>query len=167
MDGGVDRAIINFFGVELKERVQEHILQAFRGEQPVGTSVIIATGHAEHPFLAHTPTMRVPMPIADTDNVYLAMSAMLLAVWQHNRAGGQIIRLVACPGLGTATGRVPYRQAARHMALAYRHFLNPPQAIDWRYALTRQDAIASAAEERPAGHRRRTENRDTEDGRIG
>src|SRR5437764_7998610 len=61
MDGGVDLAIINYFGVEVMDRVQEHIIKEFRGEQPVGTSCIISTDHAKHPFLAHTPTMRIPL----------------------------------------------------------------------------------------------------------
>lgn len=32
-------------------------LISHEGEQPVGTSFIIETGNAKHPFLAHTPTM--------------------------------------------------------------------------------------------------------------
>ncbi len=147
MDGGVDLAIIQFFGLELMDAVQERILREFRGEQPVGTSFIIETGHPEHPFLAHTPTMRVPMPITRTDNVYQAMWAMLLAVDRHNAAGsGMPIRSIACPGLGTATGRVPFDEAARQMSCAYRHFLTPPTAITWPYAVARQDAVGWGGE---------------------
>ncbi|MBD2099727.1 macro domain-containing protein [Leptolyngbya sp. FACHB-261] len=146
MDGGVDLAIIRYFGLELMERVQEHIIQQFRGEQPVGTSFIIGTGHPQHPFLAHTPTMRVPMLISQTDNVYQAMWAMLLAVWQHNQKEIRKIRTVACPGLGTATGRMPFQRAAKHMALAYKNFLNPPQTISWPYAESRQTAIGSGGD---------------------
>jgi O-acetyl-ADP-ribose deacetylase (regulator of RNase III) len=141
MDGGVDLAIVRFFGKSLRDRVQQHILQEYLGEQPVGTSFIVETGHPKHPFVAHTPTMRVPIEIAHTDNVYLAMWAMLLAVRRHNRQAEQRIRVVACPGLGTATGRVPPREAARQMALAYRHFLNPPAHIDWQFANERQNSI--------------------------
>lgn len=141
MDGGVDLAIIGFFGVELLDRVHARILDEFLGEQPIGTSVIIETGHSTHPFLAHTPTMRVPMPIAMTDQVYLAMWAMLLAVRKHNLNSDRLIRTVACPGLGTATGRVPADEAARQMALAYRHFLYPPELISWPMAQERQRAI--------------------------
>lgn len=61
MDGGVDLAIRNFFGIQLEEAVQQYILDNYHGEQPVGTSFIIETGNPKHPFLAHTPTMRVPM----------------------------------------------------------------------------------------------------------
>lgn len=147
MDGGVDLAIIQFFGLELMDAVQERILREYRGEQPVGTSFIIETGHPEHPFLAHTPTMRVPMPITRTDNVYQAMWAMLLAVDRHNAAGSATpIRTIACPGLGTATGRVPFDEAARQMSCAYRHFLTPPKAITWPYAATRQDAVGWGGE---------------------
>lgn len=141
MDGGVDAAIIQFFGYNLQERVQQRILDEFLGEQPVGTSIIVETNHSKHPYIAHTPTMRVPMDIAHTDHVYLAMWAMLLSVRQHNLKSEKQINIIACPGLGTATGHVPYRQAARQMALAYEHFLNPPSYIDWRLADKRQDAI--------------------------
>jgi O-acetyl-ADP-ribose deacetylase (regulator of RNase III) len=147
MDGGVDLAIIRFFGIELMDRVQEHILQEFRGEQPVGTCCIIPTAHAQHPFLAHAPTMRIPMAIARTDNVYRAMSAMLLAVWQHNRSNAAKIRKVACPGLGTATGQVSFRSAAKQMALAYQNFLAPPKSISWPHAISRQQAIGLGGDE--------------------
>jgi O-acetyl-ADP-ribose deacetylase (regulator of RNase III) len=81
------------------------------------------------------------MEIARTDNVYKAMWAMLLAVRQHNQQSPRRIARVACPGLGTATGRVPYPEAARQMALAYQHFLHPPHTLDWRLADRRQEAI--------------------------
>jgi O-acetyl-ADP-ribose deacetylase (regulator of RNase III) len=138
MDGGVDAAIIKFFGGQLMQRVQQHIIEHYRGEQPVGTSFIVETHHPKHLFLAHTPTMRVPMTISRTDNVYKAMWAMLLAVHHHNSTAERKIESVACPGLGTGTGRVPFRQAARQMSLAYKNFLNPPQWIDWHFADQRQ-----------------------------
>jgi O-acetyl-ADP-ribose deacetylase (regulator of RNase III) len=141
MDGGVDAAITRFFGYELQKRVQQRIIDDFLGEQPVGTAIILETGHPKHPFLAHVPTMRIPMDISHTDHVYLAMWAMLLAVRQHNLKSEKQIKTVACPGLGTGTGHVPFRQAARQMALAYEHFLNPPDTLDWRVADQRQERI--------------------------
>src|SRR5262245_42261475 len=36
MDAGVDAAVVRFFGHELMERVQRHILDDYLGEQPVG-----------------------------------------------------------------------------------------------------------------------------------
>jgi O-acetyl-ADP-ribose deacetylase (regulator of RNase III) len=149
MDGGVDLAIISFFGIELMDRVQQHILTEYLGEQPVGTSFVIETGHQEHPFLAHTPTMRVPMTITRTDNIYSAMWAMLLTVYRHNRRADRIIKSVACPGLGTLTGRVAPDEAARQMALAYRHYLWPMEQINWPYAETRQNAIGFGGDPDP------------------
>lgn len=147
MDGGVDLAITRFFGLQLMERVQTHILREYLGEQPVGTSFIIDTGHQRHPFLAHTPTMRVPMSISATDNVYVAMHAMLLAVRRHNVSTDRKIRKLACPGLGTATGRVPFKEAARQMVLAYRSSLRPLTAIDWPTAQARQAAIGRGGDQ--------------------
>jgi O-acetyl-ADP-ribose deacetylase (regulator of RNase III) len=141
MDGGVDAAIVRFFGNQLMDRVQQRILDDYLGEQPVGTCLLVESHHPEHPFVAHTPTMRVPLDITGTDNVYRAMWAMLLAVRKHNRTVARRINSVACPGLGTGTGRVPYPEAARQMALAYRNFLNPPRFLDWRLAASRQDQV--------------------------
>jgi O-acetyl-ADP-ribose deacetylase (regulator of RNase III) len=140
MDGGVDLAITNFFGSALQASVQEGILTQYNGEQPVGTSLIVMTGNLTHPFVAHTPTMRVPMPITNTDNVYLAMKAMLQAVKDFN-AEIERIQTVVCPGLGTATGRMPAAEAARQMELAYRYYKNPPQAITWQSAAARHRSI--------------------------
>lgn len=141
MDGGVDGAIIHFFGEKLEHAVQKRIIEEWRGEQPVGTSMIVETGHEKHPYIAHTPTMRVPLDITHTDNVYNAMWAMLVAVDRHNASNEQKIKTIACPGLGTATGRMPPFEAARQMALAYRNFLNPPVRIDWNYAMERQLSV--------------------------
>jgi O-acetyl-ADP-ribose deacetylase (regulator of RNase III) len=138
MDGGVDLSIVKFFGAALMEKVQAQILQDYLGEQPVGTSIIVETGHIKHPFIAHTPTMRVPMPIAHTDNVYSAMWAMLLAIRRHNQQNrNKPINLVACPGLGTATGKMSFSEAAQQMACAYQNFINPPSSLDWEVVTNR------------------------------
>ncbi len=140
MDGGIDGDITGYFGHQLQSCVQQHILENYLGEQPVGTSFIIETGHAEHPYLAHTPTMRVPMPINGTDAVYLAMRAMLLAVYQFNKVEKRI-HTVLCPGLGTLTGRVSAEDAAFQMALAYQSVAFPPEEINWMMAVERQEAV--------------------------
>jgi len=141
MDGGVDAAIIKFFGSKLERKVQKRIIEEWRGEQPVGTSMIVATGNEKHPYIAHTPTMRIPLDITHTDNVYNAMWAMLVAVDRHNATKEKQIETVLCPGLGTGTGRVPPFEAARQMALAYHNFLNPPRYIEWGYATARQLSV--------------------------
>lgn len=138
MDGGIDAAITRFFGGKIMSDVQAHIIREFLGEQPVGTAFVIGTGHPQHPWLVHAPTMRVPMEISRTDNVYLAMWAMLRAVHHHNLRVEARIETVLCPGLGTGAGHVPPREAARQMALAYRNYLNRPQYLDWNFANQRQ-----------------------------
>ncbi len=134
MDGGVDLAITRFFGKQLEDRVQKHIIENYLGEQPVGTSFIIETNHPRHPYLAHTPTMRTPITIALTDYAYIAMWALLVEVNRFNQTAKNPIKSIACPGLGTATGQMPFPEAARQMALAYKHFLNPPKFISWCFA---------------------------------
>ncbi|MEG3848393.1 macro domain-containing protein [Microcoleus sp. herbarium19] len=138
MDGGIDAAIVGFFGHSLMVRVQQHILEDYLGEQPVGTSFIIETHHPKHPFLAHTPTMRVPMSVVGTDVPYVAMWAMLLTIRRYNRHAERKIESVVCPGLGTGIGRVPYREAARQMALAYDYFVYPTPYVNCFVAAERQ-----------------------------
>ncbi len=135
MDGGVDLAITRFFGYELMDRVQARIVRDYLGEQPVGSSMLVPTGHASHPWLAHTPTMRVPTDIRGTDNVYNAMFAMLREVERHRReAVSPPIHTVACPGLGTNYGKVPAREAARQMRVAWQSFADPITSISWPVA---------------------------------
>ena len=150
MDAGVDAAVVRHFGLDLMWRVQRYILDEYLGEQPVGTSFLIETGDDEHPFIAHTPTMRVPMAVDRTDYVYLAMWASLLAIFRHNRASERRIEVVACPGLGTGYGRVPPAEAARQMALAYKHFLKPPDRLDWTVVALRHKDIKLGGNSPPA-----------------
>ncbi len=131
MDGGIDLAIRNYFGMKLQYNVQKIIQKEFYGEQPVGTSVIVDTENDDHPFLAHTPTMRVPMDISEMDNVYNAMFAMLRAVANFNKTAKFRIDSVLCPGLGTATGKVSPEEAARQMSMAYFNFKNPTTNMNW------------------------------------
>jgi O-acetyl-ADP-ribose deacetylase (regulator of RNase III) len=142
MDGGVDLAIARFFGDSLVDRVQAHIVREYFGEQPVGTSFIAETDDPHHPYVAHTPTMRIPMSIKTTDYVYLAMWAMLRAVHHHNRSTRlPPIRTVACPGLGTGAGEMPAVEAARQMEIAYRWYVRPVARLDWSTAEGRQAVV--------------------------
>jgi O-acetyl-ADP-ribose deacetylase (regulator of RNase III) len=141
MTAGIDAAVARFFGESLVGRVQHQIMDRFLGEQPVGTAFILATGHASIPFLAHAPTMRVPGSIAGTDKVYAATWAALLAIHAHNLASDETIETVALPAMGTGFGGVPFDEAARQMAAAYRHYLEPPHRLDWDFVVHRQKAI--------------------------
>jgi O-acetyl-ADP-ribose deacetylase (regulator of RNase III) len=69
------------------------------------------------------------------------MFAMLKTIKKHNESQERKIKIVACSGLGTSAGRVPPKEAARQMELAYKNFLSPPTHIDWHYASCRQDEV--------------------------
>ena len=141
MVAGIDRAVVKFFGQDLMHRVQQRILEDYLGEQPVGTCLLIPTNHPVHPFVAHSPTMRVPQNISGTDNIYLAMWATLTTIHRHNRAEARKIDVVACPALGTGTGGVDLIEASLQIRLAYEHFLKPPQFINPTVAQQRHERI--------------------------
>jgi O-acetyl-ADP-ribose deacetylase (regulator of RNase III) len=141
MDAGMDLAVVRYFGRHVMEIIQKRILEDYLGEQPVGTSIIVPTGHVSHRFVAHTPTMRVPMNIRGTDHVYLAMWAALTAVHRHNRTESPKIESLACPGLGTGTGGMDSLEAALQLCLAYEHYKRPPQFINPSVAQQRHERI--------------------------
>lgn len=135
MSAGIDAAVVRFHGKELMKSVQFHIMDRYLGEQPIGTSFVHPTGNSDYPFIAHTPTMRVPGSISETDKVYVATFAAFQAVDQHNTAAGlpleNKIGTVVFPAMGAGFGAVPYTEVARQMAAAYTHYLNPPHRMEW------------------------------------
>jgi O-acetyl-ADP-ribose deacetylase (regulator of RNase III) len=141
MTAGIDAAIVRYFGPAIMERVQHRIMDEFFGEQPIGTAFVVPTGHPSVPHLVHAPTMRVPGSIEGTDKVYSATWAALLAIHAHNRTSDQKIEVAAFPAMGTGFGGMPYDEAARQMATAYRHYLEPPHRLDWDFVVERQKAI--------------------------
>src|SRR5438067_9151316 len=141
MTAGIDAAVVRRFGEGLMQRVQHRIMDEFFGEQPVGTAFVVPTEDPAIPFLAHAPTMRVPGSIEGTDKVYAATWAALLAIHAHNRTSDRKIEVAAFPAMGTGFGGVPFGEAARQMAVAYRHYLEPPHRIDWEFVAERQKAI--------------------------
>jgi O-acetyl-ADP-ribose deacetylase (regulator of RNase III) len=142
MTAGIDAAVVRRFGEELMRRVQHRIMDDYFGEQPVGTAFILPTGDPYLPFVCHAPTMRVPGSIEGTDKVYAATWAALLAVAAHNRASAERIEVVALPAMGTGFGGVPFTEAARQMAAAYRHLLGPPHRLDWDFVVERHKAVS-------------------------
>ncbi len=141
MDAGMDLAVVRYFGRQVMERIQQRILDDYLGEQPVGTCIIVPTDQASHPFVAHAPTMRIPMNIQGTDHVYLALWASLIAVYRHNKKETRKIETIACPGLGTGTGGVDAQEAATQLRLAYEHFMKPPRFINPSVAQERHERI--------------------------
>jgi O-acetyl-ADP-ribose deacetylase (regulator of RNase III) len=141
MTAGIDAAVVQRFGEQFMLNVQHRIMDQYFGEQPIGTAFIVPTNDESLPFVAHAPTMRVPGNIEGTDKVYSATWAAFLAIQNHNQTQDRKIETVAFPAMGTGFGGVPFDEAARQMAVAYRHFLEPPHRLDWDFVAQRQLAI--------------------------
>lgn len=141
MTAGIDAVIVHRFGDQIMQRVQQQIMDDYCGEQPVGTAFVVPTDDPALPFVCHAPTMRVPGSIEGTDKIYSATWAALLAIAAHNRTSAQRIDVVAMPAMGTGFGGVPFDEAARQMAAAYRHLWEPPHRIDWEFVVRRHRAI--------------------------
>ncbi|MBR1272093.1 macro domain-containing protein [Bradyrhizobium sp. AUGA SZCCT0222] len=124
MDGGIDLLYSRYFGWELETSLRALLSEQHYGELPVGQAVVLATGHEIIPFLVSAPTMRVPMNISQTVNVYLAFRAALIAVLAHNATADAPIRSLLVPGLGTGIGEVTPERAAMQMRLAYNAIIN-------------------------------------------
>ena len=119
MDGGLDLVIRSqLHGIEAA--VQQVIVERHRGELPVGYAEVVASSHAQWPFVVCAPTMRVPENVSDTLNPYLATRAALLAVVRFNEGLYQRrIASLVIPGMGTGVGRVAPQRCAAQMRLAY------------------------------------------------
>lgn len=141
MNAGIDAAVVQFHGEGLMHRIQHRILDEYLGEQPIGTAFVEPTGTPDYPFVAHSPTMRVPGSIQGTDKVYSATWAALLAVYRHKAQGAGNIQTVVFPAMGAGFGGVPFAEVARQMSVAYRHYLSPPHRMDWEMVVRRQRSI--------------------------
>ena len=141
MDAGVDLAVIKFFGEIIQDRIQERILQDHLGEQSVGTSIVVPTDHPNYRWVAHSPTMRIPMNINGTDNIYLAAWATILEVHRMNQSEGAQISTLVFPAFGTGTGGVSHLEAGRQIKLAVEHYLRPAQYINPSFAQVRHERI--------------------------
>jgi len=89
--------------------------------------------------------------IDGTEKVYTATFAALVAVFHFNRTAERIIETIAMPAMGTGFGQVPFDEAARQMAVAYREFLNPPHRLDWEVVIARHKAICYDGDRRVIG----------------
>lgn len=119
MDGGIDAVYIARFGAGLQWRLQQFLKEHHGGELAVGEAVIVETGALDIPWLVSAPTMRVPHPVPNTLNAYLAFRAALRAVVAHNRANARRITSVLSPGLASAIGAMPPDRVARQMRFAF------------------------------------------------
>lgn len=114
MDGGLDYAISMELGWQVQNNLQKQLYKTSMGELLVGQSLIVETGVVNIPFCISAPTMRVPLIITDTVNVYLASKAIFNILKTEPR-----IKTVTISGLGTGVGGVPYDICAKQMRKGY------------------------------------------------
>ena len=119
MGGGLDKIVDDYFGGAAQSALMKTIRQQFWGELPVGVAVVIPMQHRRFPFLIAAPTMRIPGGIENTINAYLAMRAVLVAIFRHNQTSEQPICGVAISGLGTGVGGIGADECAQQMRVAY------------------------------------------------
>jgi O-acetyl-ADP-ribose deacetylase (regulator of RNase III) len=122
MDGGVDR-IINYSLNFISEKVKDIIQFRYKGEQPVGTCIIIPIEQGQmivgkYKYLAHTPTMRVPKDVSNTDNAYIAFRALLTELIDHN-CKYKDINTVVMTSFCCGAGKMSSLQSAKQMRFAY------------------------------------------------
>ena len=133
MDGGYDLAISRYYAsvhnIDIGQSVRCVIMSQYFGEQPVSSAVLLPLSTA--PWLIHCPTMRTPRSIKDPEVVYHCMRNTLI---EANRWLSED-DIIIIPAFGGATGRVSCADIARLMWKAYLQINNPPDKIDWIYAI--------------------------------
>lgn len=125
MDGGYDLALTMIYGKTLQNAVQNYIAKHYYGEQVVASSFIINIPFSKQ-RLIHTPTMRIPSPIVDSDIIYNAMRSTLICALDNN------VESIIIPAFGGLTGMVPFDMVAKLMAKAYKQiFCNDIKVHSW------------------------------------
>ena len=123
MNGGIDFAISKNLGWHIEKKLQQKLRDEYFGELLIGQATIVETDHEQFPYLISAPTMRTPMTILRSPNVYLATKAILTLLQHGKFEDGTPIKekvsSVAIPGLGTGIGQVPPLLCARQMRIAW------------------------------------------------
>jgi O-acetyl-ADP-ribose deacetylase (regulator of RNase III) len=150
MDGGVDRALAQYFP-DVQRSVWAAVADEYHGYQPVGAASEVPTGSEPCRWLVYAPTMRVPMRLSGGMDIAVhdAFWAALLAVGSH--PGTNTVTRVAAPGFGTGYGRVSPRRAAQLMAAAYTMWRLPATTpISQREELLDHSDAEAIAKQSPA-----------------
>nr|AEX63171.1 macrodomain-containing protein [Moumouvirus Monve] len=74
---------------------------------PVGKCIVSQTDNRKCPYIIAAPTMKTPKDINNTNNVYLAMCAILNKIKMLDKA-----IIIGCPCLGTGIGNLCPKESA-------------------------------------------------------
>ena len=113
MDGGIDFAVRDMFGVTIQDVIQWGIVEHYGGRMPVGVALSVETGDPRFPKLIYLPTMERPARLT-TGDVYHLFYTLMYSIHTEDT--------VACPGLGTGAGGVRPDDAVRMTREAYDEF---------------------------------------------
>ena len=114
MDGGLDLVISKKLGWQVQNKLQKQIQNKYLGELLVGQAELIETENKDIPFCIAAPTMRVPLILKNTVNVYLSSKAIFGLLKNETR-----IKTITISGLGTGVGQLPFNVCAKQMKQAY------------------------------------------------
>lgn len=123
MNGGVDGVLNTFLSSHTpNEYVQSCVKRAIAdqcaGELGVGQALCVPTKHPRVRALVYAATMRVPEPVPNTLNAYLAFRSAIVEAVKHG------FLHVATPLMCTGAGEMPVERACRQMRAAYESVLN-------------------------------------------
>ncbi len=122
MDGGIDLAYRNHFGLGIQNRLQRYLEEFHAGFLPVGEAVVIRTANDRIPLMIVAPTMERPVDVSGTENAYRAMRAVFQCLRSYNAAarerGEPAIHRILVPGLATGIGRMRVDDSAGQMRRA-------------------------------------------------
>src|SRR5689334_14490717 len=72
MGGGIDLIYREKFGLDVEKLVKRNIDMHYYGELPIGEAVCVPMRKQDYKYLIVAPTMRLPMGIDNTLNIYFA-----------------------------------------------------------------------------------------------
>ena len=152
MDGGVDAIIRSYFNDNFVVDIQTALLNETGGFHQPGGCVLIDVSNDDNncKYLAHCPTMAVPMKIkhsvsvgSNYETIYYCIWNMLISIHKHNRKSSDKIKTVVCPCLGTGVGRLQYDYFIKLFKLALVNYINYLKLLQTDFTKTNNYCILS------------------------
>ncbi|MFR3182475.1 MAG: macro domain-containing protein [Clostridia bacterium] len=112
MNGGIDLAVRNLFGIQLQDRIQWSIIRKYKKLYlPVGDNIVVH-GNNKYRNIIYAPTMASPKFISKDCISKIFLNCLLEAKERD----------IACCGLGALAGGLSVTTVSQEMKLAYDKF---------------------------------------------